>query len=145
MLTCPVYIRNTGNVGLDTVSLNLPTAAGCTIGPLDPMAASRACNVSAVASQNDFDQGLMHLTVDGMAQPRTKSGMPFSWSQSPVAVQLLMIGRVSVAGAAHPATVTTAGELRVRQYTGQQSTTACSGGSRAQQRHVQHSAAWQGP
>lgn len=79
-------------------------------GVLEPMErSSLPCNISAVASQADFDSGLMSLVVGGTAQPRTSSEMPFTWS-SQLSMPLTRVGRVSVTGEAYPSTVLAAGE-----------------------------------
>jgi hypothetical protein len=108
-LACPFYLRNSGNVGLQTVSVTAPAAAGCAAGPLEPLARTVACNISVPATQQDFEQGFMRLAMDGSALPRTKSQVPFTWSQS-VLVPLTRVSRVSVTGAADPAVVAAPGE-----------------------------------
>jgi hypothetical protein len=109
-LVCPFYLRNSGNVGLNSVSVTTPAAVGCKAGTLEPLARAPACNITAIATQQDFDQGFMLLTVEGSAVPRTRTQVPFTWTQSSIFVPLTRVGRVSVTAVADPPAVSAPGE-----------------------------------
>lgn len=86
--------------------------AGCSAGPLEPMAQSlEACNVSVVATQSDFDQGYLQYTIQGTAQPRTASGLVFPWSYPSVTHQLTRIGRVAITTEHFPSSVSAGSNL----------------------------------
>lgn len=108
-MTCPVRLRNTGNVGLQSVFLTYPSSQ-CSVQVLEPQAGAVTCNVSFTAAQQDFNQGYTNLMVEGVAVPRTAYGAPtISWQGSSM-LKLSQIGRLTVQqrGAA-PDRVTAAG------------------------------------
>lgn len=108
VLTCPVYIKNTGNVGLQGVTLT-STPSACSTAVLEPFGRTRACNVSVTATQDDFDTGFAELKVQGVASPRTRTAVPLNWQGSSL-VRLSRVGRMSVTAASYPPAATAAGE-----------------------------------
>lgn len=107
-LTCPVYIRNTGNVGVHNITL-FNTTYPCTIGPLEPLARSSACLVSVLVGQEAFEQGFVDLGLQGVAASRTDYPVPVQWAGSAI-VHLWRFGRMQVSASAEPVVVTSAGK-----------------------------------
>lgn len=109
LLTCPIQLRNTGNVGLVQINLKSPSTA-CTAAALEPSAVLN-CTGSLAASQADFEQGVMFLSVLAEATPRVAGTQtPFA-AKSPLEVRLVKQWQVTVVQAtAMPTTVNQAGE-----------------------------------
>lgn len=106
-LTCSVHLANTGNVGLQQVSLDPPTPA-CAIPDLQPGAAPHSCEVLFASSADDFEQGFMWRNAS--AQAHTKANVPVS-GQNTQQVSLVASRRLSVALSTEPISVNQPGKM----------------------------------
>lgn len=114
-LSCPIQLRNSGNVGLLNVNLQSPSIA-CTASVLEPSSAPYNCTVTLPSTLDNFEQGSMALSVVAAASPRGE------WTAGPITGQaksdfaLQKVYEVSVLSAgtrADPASVSQAGRVRV--------------------------------
>ena len=114
MLTCPIQLINTGNVGLQNVTLVHP-AALCRADVMEPQAAPVNCQVSVQVTQDDFDYGYARVAVEGIAVPRAASAaVTITWNGFG-AVPLIQIGRLHLQSSVTPNPVTAAGAGSVWQ------------------------------
>ena len=108
-MTCPIYLHNTGNVALQSITLTQPTAAvQCTTGLLLPGSPPAACNVTVTANHDDFDSGFMQVLAAGFAVPRVVTpSIPWQGNGT---VRLVRVGQMTAAGVVKSGVVTSAGE-----------------------------------
>jgi len=102
-----VHLANTGNVGLQQVSLDSPTSV-CATADLQPGAAPHSCQVLFASGADDFEQGFMWRNVSAHAQ--TKANVPVS-GQTTQLVSLVASRRLSMTLLAEPIVVTRSGEM----------------------------------
>jgi len=108
MLTCPIQISNTGNVGLLNINLQSPATA-CTAPVLEPGSPPLSCQVSLPSTLADFEAGSMRLNVLVGALPRFTGAAASITAETSLNVSLVKSYSLAVEGAATPPSVTSGG------------------------------------